>query len=75
VPLRFFGREWGNLYNLEDIMKRYDATKCISDEILRDKLVEALFLKGSIARKEDDEYSDVDMYAAVSSENWNSFLK
>ena len=56
-------------------MKRYDAIKCVSDEILRDNLVEALFLKGSIARDEDDEYSDVDMYAVISSENWNSFLE
>ena len=56
-------------------MKRFDAIKCISEEILGDGLVEALFLKGSIARNEDDEYSDVDMYAAVSTENWEKFLE
>lgn len=55
-------------------MKRHDAIKYVSDEILQDNLVEALFLKGSITRNEDDEYSDVDMYAVVSSENWNIFL-
>jgi len=55
-------------------MKRYDAIKSISDEILKDGLAEALFLKGSIARGEDDEYSDVDMYAVVSPKNLDAFL-
>ena len=55
-------------------MKRQDAIKSIGDEILKDGLVEALFLKGSIARGEDDKYSDVDMYAVVSSENLDVFL-
>ena len=56
-------------------MKRYDAVKCVSNAILQDDLVEAIFLKGSIARNEDDDYSDVDMYAVVSTENTDTFLK
>ena len=56
------------------IMKRYDAIDKIGSEILKDNLIEALFLKGSIARNEDDEYSDVDMYAVVTTENLDIFL-
>ena len=55
-------------------MKRYDAIKKVSDAILSDGLAEALFLKGSIARGEDDDYSDVDLYVVVTEENFNAFL-
>ncbi|MCL2350074.1 MAG: hypothetical protein FWC67_01210 [Defluviitaleaceae bacterium] len=55
-------------------MKRYDAIKIVGDAILADGLVEALFLKGSIARGEDDDYSDVDMYAVVCAGNLETFL-
>ncbi|MCL2854979.1 MAG: hypothetical protein FWE21_05105 [Defluviitaleaceae bacterium] len=55
-------------------MDRYKAIKIVGDEILKDGLVEALFLKGSIARGVDDDYSDVDMYAAVTPENREEFL-
>jgi len=55
-------------------MKRYTAIEKVKEAILNDGLVEALFLKGSIARGEDDDYSDVDMYAVVSSENRDAFL-
>jgi len=55
-------------------MNRHEAVKIVSDEILKDGLVDALFLKGSIARGEDDEYSDVDMYAVVTLENFDAFL-
>jgi len=55
-------------------MKRYNAVEAVRGAILKDGLVEALLLKGSIARGDDDDYSDVDMYAVVSSENLESFL-
>ncbi|MCL2364428.1 MAG: nucleotidyltransferase domain-containing protein [Defluviitaleaceae bacterium] len=55
-------------------MKRYQAVEAVSKAILNDGLVEALFLKGSIARGEDDDYSDVDMYAVVFHENRDKFL-
>jgi len=55
-------------------MKRYHAIESVSEAILNDGLIEALFLKGSIARGEDDDYSDVDMYAVVSHENRDRFL-
>lgn len=55
-------------------MKRYDAIKAVSDAILQDGLAEALFLKGSIARGEDDDYSDVDLYVVVTEDNFDVFL-
>lgn len=55
-------------------MKQYDAINIISKTIVDDGLVEACFLKGSIARQEEDEYSDVDFYCLVSPENVNKFL-
>jgi len=55
-------------------MKRYNAIEAVSETILRDSLVEALIIKGSIARGDDDDYSDVDMYAVVSPENREEFL-
>jgi len=56
-------------------MKRHNAIKVVSDEILKSGLAEALFLKGSIARSEDDDYSDVDMYVVVSPGNLDAFLR
>ncbi|MCL2222077.1 MAG: hypothetical protein FWB92_07050 [Oscillospiraceae bacterium] len=55
-------------------MKRYTAIEKVREAILNDGLVGALFLKGSIARGDDDDYSDVDMYAVVSSYNRDAFL-
>ena len=55
-------------------MNRYDSIKKISDAILSGGLAEAVFLKGSIARGEDDDYSDVDLYVVVAEENFDAFL-
>lgn len=55
-------------------MKRYDAIKAVTEEIQKGGLAESLFLKGSIARGEDDEYSDVDLYVVVDEENFEAFL-
>lgn len=57
-----------------DNVKRFNAVEAVSDAILKDGLVEALLLKGSIARGDDDDYSDVDMYAVVSSDYRDKFL-
>lgn len=56
-------------------MKRYDEIDKVSQSILEEGLVEALFLKCSIARHGDDDFSDVDLYAVVSPENEDLFLK
>lgn len=54
---------------------RYEAISKVSQAILESGLVETIFLKGSIARNEDDDFSDVDMYAVVLPENEKDFLK
>lgn len=56
-------------------MKQFDAIHSICQAIMADGLADALFLKGSIARGENDEYSDIDLYAAVTSGNMESLLR
>ncbi|MCL2170152.1 MAG: hypothetical protein FWB74_09040 [Defluviitaleaceae bacterium] len=55
-------------------MKRYDAIEAVKNAISAEGLADALFLKGSIAKGTDDDWSDVDFYAAVSPENFDAFL-
>lgn len=55
-------------------MRTYDAIEKVSSAIIKDNICEAVFLKGSIARGDDDEYSDVDMYVIVSEEKMEEFL-
>lgn len=56
-------------------MRTYDAINAISKKVIDDKLCDAILLKGSIGRGDDDEYSDVDMYLIVSAENRDTVLK
>lgn len=56
-------------------MKQLEAIDKILPCIIRDSAVKAVFLKGSIARGEMDEYSDVDFYCMVKDEESDSFLK
>ena len=55
-------------------MRTYDAIEAISKKITEDNLCEAIILKGSIGRGDDDEYSDVDMYLVVVPEKMNAVL-
>lgn len=55
-------------------MRTYDAIEIVSKSIIESNLCEAIFVKGSIGRGDDDEYSDVDMYAVVKEENMDEFL-
>jgi len=55
-------------------MKRYNAINAVVDAIKKDNLATTIFLKGSIARGEDDDYSDVDLYAVVEEERFEAFL-
>jgi len=50
-------------------VRTYKAITAISNRIIEDGLCDAIILKGSIGRGDDDEFSDVDMYLVVSSEN------
>lgn len=56
-------------------MKTYDAINAISKKVIDDNLCDAILLKGSIGRGDDDEYSDVDMYLIVSPENMAAVLQ
>ncbi|BCJ95778.1 hypothetical protein acsn021_33470 [Anaerocolumna cellulosilytica] len=56
-------------------MKTYKAIEAVGSKIIQDGLCEAILLKGSIGRGDDDAYSDVDMYAVVTKKNYESFLE
>lgn len=56
-------------------MRTYDAIEAVSKSLIESNICEVIFLKGSIGRGDDDQYSDVDMYAIVTSENMNTFLE
>lgn len=55
-------------------MKQEEAVKAISQSLMRDELVKAIFLKGSMGRDEYDEFSDVDLYCLVDEEDEALFL-
>lgn len=50
------------------------ALKAISESLVEDPLVQAVFVKGSIARGEEDEFSDIDLYCLVKEEDKGDFL-
>lgn len=54
-------------------MKQYEAVEIISNAIIEEELVEAIYLKGSIARANEDEFSNIDMYLIVHSNNLERF--
>ncbi|HNZ50723.1 MAG TPA: aminoglycoside 6-adenylyltransferase [Bacilli bacterium] len=56
-------------------MKQYKAVEIISQAIINDGKAMAIFLKGSLARQTEDQYSDVDFYVVVADENYEQFLK
>lgn len=51
-----------------------DVIEAIVNSLKQDKRVQAIFLKGSIGRGEQDEYSDIDMYCLVNEEDEEEFL-
>ncbi|MGE7998890.1 nucleotidyltransferase domain-containing protein [Lysinibacillus sp. NPDC093190] len=44
------------------------------DNLKDDHYIEAVFLRGSMAREEHDEFSDIDIYCVVNEENVEAFL-
>lgn len=56
-------------------MKQLDAVNKILPLVIEDDAVRAVFLKGSIARGEFDEFSDVDFYCMVKDEEVEDFLE
>jgi predicted nucleotidyltransferase len=56
-------------------MRTYDAIEKVSQAIIKDGLCEAILVKGSIGRGDDDEFSDVDLYVVVHEDNIQAFLE
>lgn len=55
-------------------MRQLEAVEKVTQALKEDEAVRAIFLKGSMARDEGDEYSDVDLYCLVDSEEIEEFL-
>lgn len=55
-------------------MKQWDAVHVVAEALQADPAVQAIFLKGSIARDEMDDYADVDMYCMVDATQLDAFL-
>ena len=55
------------------VMKQIEAINAISETVKKDSAVRAIFLKGSIARNDLDDYSDVDFYCIVKDEDMEFF--
>ncbi|MGD7023525.1 nucleotidyltransferase domain-containing protein [Rossellomorea vietnamensis] len=56
-------------------MRQETAVQRISESLQKDEGVQAIFLKGSMGRGEEDEHSDVDLYVLVKEEDKEAFLK
>lgn len=56
-------------------MKQWEAVNKIAHALKDDPAIRALFLKGSLARDDNDEFSDVDLYCLVHDDAMDDFLK
>ena len=56
-------------------MRTYDAIDKVSEKIIKSGLCRAIVVKGSIGRGDDDEYSDVDLYALAKDDTYQLLLK
>lgn len=56
-------------------MIQKEALEVISSSLKKDPLVQAVFVKGSIGRGEEDEHSDIDLYCLVREEDEEEFLQ
>lgn len=54
-------------------MRQYDAVEVIANAIIESKMVESVFLKGSLARASEDEFSNIDLYCIVHDDNYELF--
>lgn len=53
---------------------QYEAINIITKTILENSYIRCIFIKGSIAREEYDQYSDIDYYCIVDEEYYSEFL-
>lgn len=51
-----------------------DAVEVIVNSLRMNKRIQAIFLKGSMGRGEQDEHSDIDLYCLVNEEDEEDFL-
>lgn len=56
-------------------MKQYDVVEKVSQAIMADSLARAIFIRGSLARGTEDQYSNVDLGVIVDDANIQIFLK
>ncbi|MBN6206838.1 nucleotidyltransferase domain-containing protein [Ralstonia pickettii] len=56
-------------------MLQKEALEVITASLINDSLVQAVFVKGSIGRGEEDEHSDIDLYCLVREGDEAEFLK
>jgi predicted nucleotidyltransferase len=60
-------------------MRQYDAVEIISNAILEENktenFLEAIFLKGSLARNSEDQYSNIDLYCIIKDSKYDLFLE
>lgn len=57
------------------MLKQELAVEKICASLKRDRLVKAIFLKGSMGRGEHDEYSDIDLYCLLDQDDVELFLE
>ncbi|HHX80710.1 MAG TPA: hypothetical protein GX692_06580 [Acholeplasmataceae bacterium] len=55
-------------------MEQYKIVEVVSEKIIADRICDAIYLKGEIARQEHDEYSDIDLFVLVSEKDYDFFL-
>jgi len=56
-------------------VKQIESVSVISEAVKNDSAVRAILIKGSIARNDLDDYSDVDFYCIVKDDEMKDFLK
>jgi predicted nucleotidyltransferase len=56
-------------------MDQNEAIRVVSQALIKDSAVRAVFLKGSHARGEEDAFSDVDMYCLLNCDLMEGFLE
>lgn len=55
-------------------MEQWNAVGSLVEQLKKDKAVRAIFLKGSLAREDWDQFSDIDLYCLVHEIELDSFL-
>jgi predicted nucleotidyltransferase len=55
-------------------MKVTEALEVLTNSLVKDKRVQAIFIKGSVGREEQDEHSDLDLYCLVDQDDLSDFL-